>query len=126
MSGGIFKRRNCGEKASYLRLMDRGQGCCKTSYNAEDTSYGNYPAKDVNSTKVEQSWIKVSKPKDCIWAVCLCGQGLCDRLYPCVSSCFTQIRMHVQSLIYITRPQELPRILPETLLEYKLVPGRLS
>ena len=49
-------------------LVGRGQGCCQTSYNAQDSLYAKHcPSQNVNNHKVKKTYaqeIKENQEKD--------------------------------------------------------------
>lgn len=50
-----------GEGLCYWYLVCKGQGCCSTSYNAQDTpppTKKNFPTQNVNSAEVEKPWAR--------------------------------------------------------------------
>lgn len=51
---------SCQPRESYWHLGGRGQGCCLTWYDAQDSSSvtENDPAQNVNNAKIEKHWLR--------------------------------------------------------------------
>ena len=60
---GVWGNRGMGEKYCWP-LVNRGQECCETSYNALNSPQTkNSLVQNVNSAKIEKSWFLAIKPR---------------------------------------------------------------